>query len=240
MNHTIREARSFCETIDEANSLAMAKDIILGVCPSYLCLNTVRRRTPKNFVVAAQDIHPKASGAYTGAVSVSMLEEIDIRWSLVGHSERRTYEHDTNEFCNQKILALLDNLHTPVYCVGETLDQYEKGITKAVVKNQLVEGLKDVSEEDMAKIVIAYEPVWSIGTGKNASSEIAEDVCAFIREVITELYSDTVAEKVSILYGGSVKPENIHEYMQTGNIDGALVGGASLSPESFFDLVQNF
>ena len=169
-----------------------------------------------------------------------MLKEVGIDWCLVGHSERRMYQGETNELCNKKIHALVNNEMTCVYCVGETLEQYEQGITKDVVKNQVVEGLKDVQAERLKYLVIAYEPVWSIGTGKNASKEIAEDVCKFIRDTLCELYNSEVAESISILYGGSVKPNNIHEYMTMADIDGALVGGASLKTDSFKELIENF
>lgn len=240
MNNTISQAREFCASLDQACILSDRKNIVLGVFPSYIAINTVRINAPMNLIVGSQDVHYKECGAYTGSVSIPMLKELGVKWSLVGHSERRKYEHDTNEICNLKLKALFNNFITPVYCVGETLDEYESGATKAIVHEQLVEGLNGIKSEDIEKLVIAYEPVWSIGTGKNASVEIADDVCSYIRSVIEELYGKEVSEKVSILYGGSVKPENIHSYMTTKSIDGALVGGASLKAESFMELVENF
>ena len=240
MNHTITTAREFVETLDDTIKLADRKNIIIGVCPTYLCLNTVRRRTPFSFVVGAQDVHYLESGAFTGSISIPMLKEVGIDWCLVGHSERRMYQCETNELCNKKIHALVNNDMTCVYCVGETLEQYEQGITKDIVKEQVVEGLKDVKVEKLKYLVIAYEPVWSIGTGKNASKEIAEDICKFIRKTVSELYNSNVADSISILYGGSVKPNNIHEYMTMEDIDGALVGGASLKTDSFKELIENF
>jgi triosephosphate isomerase len=165
-----------------------------------------------------------------------MLKELGVSWSLVGHSERRTYFNETNESCNLKVLALLENNMTPLYCVGETLQEFEKGVTKEVIKAQIEVGLKGV--KDVKEVVIAYEPVWSIGTGKNASKEIAEDICAYIRELLRAKYGGD-ADLVRILYGGSVKPNNIKEYMAMPNIDGALVGGASLSVESYAELINN-
>ena len=142
------------------------------------------------------------------------------------HSERRTYDNETSERCNLKIKALLANEMTPVYCVGETLAQFEKNETKKVIKEQISAGFSEISSENAAKVVVAYEPVWSIGTGRNASSEIAQDVCSYIRGLLREKYGE-VAEQIRILYGGSVKPENIKTYLSTADIDGALVGGAS-------------
>ena len=168
-----------------------------------------------------------------------MLKEINIDWSLIGHSERRAYNGETNETCNKKILHLLENKMVPVYCVGETLQEFENGDTKKVVGSQVVEGLANVSSSYIESVVIAYEPVWSIGTGKNASKEIAQDVCKFIRDEVSKLFGEEKAQKVRILYGGSVKPENVKEYLSAEDIDGALVGGASLKIDSYNLLVEN-
>lgn len=240
MNHTISSSKEFVKTLQPAIELADRKNIVIGVCPTFLCLNTVRRNTPYSFIVGAQDVHYEEKGAFTGSISIPMLKEIGITWCLVGHSERRQYQKEDNELLNKKVLALVNNNMTAVYCCGETLEQFEQGITKAVIKTQILEGLKNIPPEKMKHIVIAYEPVWSIGTGKNASKEIAEDICKFIRNELEVLYSANVANEVSILYGGSVKPNNIHEYMTMPNIDGALVGGASLKTESFMELIENF
>ena len=168
-----------------------------------------------------------------------MLLDIGINTVIIGHSERRAYDNETSEKCNLKILELLKANMMPIYCVGETLEQFENNLTTDIVKDQLIKGLKDVTIEDLAKLVIAYEPVWSIGTGKNASKEIAENVCAFIRSTIADLYTKEAAENVRILYGGSVKPDNVKAYMSMDNIDGALVGGASLAIESYKELIVN-
>ena len=187
---------------------------------------------------AAQNCHYKESGAYTGEVSIPMLKEMKINWVILGHSERRAYDNETSEKCNLKIKALLANGMTPLYCVGETLDEFEAGRTKEVVGEQVRKGLEGLSEEDGKKLVIAYEPVWSIGTGKNASTEIAQDVCGYIRELLRELFGK-VAEEIRVLYGGSVKPENIKAYLSCPDIDGGLVGGASLKKESYEGLLTN-
>ena len=189
-------------------------------------------------IVAAQNVHYLDHGAYTGEVSIPMLKELGVTWSLIGHSERRTYDNETNEKCNLKIKALIANEMAAVYCVGETLQEFEAGKTKEVVGRQVREGLKDLSKEDAKHVVLAYEPVWSIGTGKNASTEIAVDVCKFIRDVYREMFGE-VADEVLILYGGSVKPENIKAYLSCEDVDGALVGGASLKIDSFEALLTN-
>lgn len=235
MNKTMAETAVFGHASFELLKNAKEKNIDIGVTPPYLSLQTLLNINPK-LIIGAQNVHHLAKGAYTGEVSIPMLKELGVSWSLVGHSERRTYFNETNESCNLKVLALLENNMTPLYCVGETLQEFEKGITKKVIKTQIEVGLKGVG--DVKEVVIAYEPVWSIGTGKNASKEIAEDICAYIRELLRAKYGAD-ADLVRILYGGSVKPNNIKEYMAMPNIDGALVGGASLSVESYAELINN-
>lgn len=238
MNKTIAEAKEFATFSIEMAKAAHKKGIDVGVAPTFLCLDVVRKNNPF-LIVAAQNCNDKDSGAYTGEISIPMLEEIGISWVIIGHSERRTYNGETSVTCNKKIIHLLENRLIPVYCVGETLAEYEAGETKAIVKAQIIEGLKDVSKEDASEIVIAYEPVWSIGTGKNASKEIAQDVCGFIRENLVSLFGEEVASQIRILYGGSVKPDNIHAYLSMEDIDGALVGGASLKLDSYNELINN-
>ena len=238
MNKTISEAKEFAEASKELVEFAHNHNIDLGVTPTFLCLDVVRKTNP-NIIVGAQNVNDKDSGAFTGEISIPMLKEINIDWSLIGHSERRAYNGETNETCNKKILHLLENKMVPVYCVGETLQEFENGDTKKVVGSQVVEGLANVSSSDIESVVIAYEPVWSIGTGKNASKEIAQDVCKFIRDEVSKLFGEEKAQKVRILYGGSVKSENVKEYLSAEDIDGALVGGASLKIDSFKLLVEN-
>lgn len=236
MNKTIAESKVFAASALDLLSEAKKKNVDIGVTPPYLSLETLAKVSPE-LIVGSQNVHHLPSGAYTGEISIPMLEELGIKWSLVGHSERRTYYGETSSSCNLKNLALLQASMTPLYCVGETLEQFEAGITKDVIKEQIEVGLKGVS--DVSKVVIAYEPVWSIGTGKNASEAIAEDICGYIRLLLTNLYNKEEADKVRILYGGSVKPNNIKSYMAMPNIDGALVGGASLAVTSFAELINN-
>ncbi len=238
MNKFSSEAKTFVKEIEEMALVAKENNIIVGVAPTFLSLEAANNNaiTP---IVAAQNCHFEDSGAFTGEVSVPMLVDLGVKYCLVGHSERRQYFAETNETCNKKILKLCANNIVPIYCVGETLVEYENGTTKDVIKKQLVEGLDNVSASDVENMVIAYEPVWSIGTGKNASSAIAQDICCFVRETIASLYGKEVADKVLIQYGGSVKPNNIKEYLNQTDIDGALVGGASLQVASYIEMIKN-
>ena len=238
MNKLASEAKEFALASKELIKKAKENNVDMGVAPTYLSLATVKQNASKDMIVAAQNVHFNDHGAFTGEISVPMLQEYGIDWVLIGHSERRAYDNETNEKCNAKIKVLVANKMVPVYCVGETLEQFEANQTKKVVEEQVRVGLKDLTKEDMENLVIAYEPVWSIGTGKNASVEIAEDVCKFIRDVVRDMFGD-IADKVRILYGGSVKPENIRAYLSCEDVDGALVGGASLKIESYEGLLNN-
>ena len=238
MNKLVSEAKEFALASRDLAKKAKENNIDLGVCPTYLSLQTVKENASKDMIVGAQNVHFKESGAFTGEISIPMLKELGIDWSLVGHSERRTYDNETDEKCNLKIKALLQNQMVPLYCVGETLNEFEAGQTKEVVGRQVRVGLKELAAEDVKNIVIAYEPVWSIGTGKNASTEIAQDICKFIRDVLREMFGD-VADGIRVLYGGSVKPENVKAYLSCPDVDGALVGGASLKIDSYEALLNN-
>ena len=238
MNKLASEAKEFAVASRDLAKKAEANNIDLGVAPTYMSLATVRKYAAKKMIVAAQNVHFNDHGAFTGEVSIPMLKEFGIDWVLIGHSERRTYDNETNEKCNAKIKALIANDMVPVYCVGETLAQFEANQTKAVVGEQVRVGLKELTADQVKNLVVAYEPVWSIGTGKNASTEIAEDVCKFIRDVLREMFGD-VADEIRVLYGGSVKPENIKAYLSCPDVDGGLVGGASLKIDSYEALLTN-
>ena len=238
MNKLASEAKEFAIASRDLAKKAQANNIDLGVAPTYLSLAAVKENAAKEMIVAAQNVHFNDHGAFTGEVSIPMLKEFGIDWVLIGHSERRTYDNETNEKCNAKIKALIANDMVPVYCVGETLAQFEANQTKAVVGEQVRVGLKELTAEQVKNLVVAYEPVWSIGTGKNASTEIAEDVCKFIRDVLREMFGD-VADEIRVLYGGSVKPENIKAYLSCPDVDGGLVGGASLKIDSYEALLTN-
>ena len=238
MNKLASEAKEFALASRDLVDLASKNNIDIGVAPTYLSLSAVKENADKRMIVAAQNVHFMDHGAYTGEVSIPMLKEFGIDWVIIGHSERRAYDNKKKKKCHDKIKVLLENDMVPVYCVGETLEQFEAGKTKEVVSNQIKEGLKDFDKEQVRKLVVAYEPVWSIGTGKNASTEIAQDVCGFIRAILKELFGE-VSEEIRVLYGGSVKPENVKASLSCPDLDGALVGGASLKIDSYSGLLTN-
>lgn len=238
MNKTLSEALSFAKQTDEIIALAVKHNIDLGIAPTYLCLKDVKENVDKNLIVSSQNVHFEDHGAFTGEISIPMLKDINIDYSIIGHSERRTYDNETDEKCNKKIIALIQNDMTPIYCVGETLIQFENGDTKKVIETQIRKGLANLNSEQVKNLVIAYEPVWSIGTGKNASKEIAQDICKFIRDILSDMFGE-VSQDIRILYGGSVKPENIKQYLSCPDVDGALVGGASLNIDSYKQLLIN-
>jgi len=183
-------------------------------------------------------MHWETKGAYTGEISPLMLKEIGVEYCIIGHSERREYFKETDEMVNKKVKAALDFDIKPIICVGETLEQRENKEAEKVVERQLLKALEAVEAESIKDIVIAYEPVWAIGTGRTASKEDADQMCGFIRKIIGYKYDEEAAETIRIQYGGSVKPDNITELMNMENIDGALVGGASLVAEDFIKIVN--
>ena len=186
---------------------------------------------------AAQNFHWEEKGAFTGEISLGMLKELGVEYGIVGHSERREYFAETNETVNKKVKAAIQNNIVPVMAYGETEAQYNEGKTLEVVRKQLTEGLVGIDAKDIAEIVLAYEPIWAIGTGKTATAQVAQDVCKASRDIIAELFGQAAADAVRIQYGGSVNPANIKELMSMPDIDGALVGGASLEAESFTKLI---
>lgn len=188
--------------------------------------------------VGAQNMHFEDSGAYTGEISGVMLKELGVEYVIIGHSERRAYFAETDEIVNKKVLAAFKHGLTPIVCVGEKLEEREAGQTKEVCKVQTEAALKGLTAEQAAQVVIAYEPIWAIGTGKSSTADDANEVIAYIRELVKGLFGAQAAEAIRIQYGGSVKPANIKEYMQMSDIDGALVGGASLEPASYIQLVE--
>ena len=187
--------------------------------------------------VAAQNMHFAPRGAYTGEISVEMLKEIGVSYCIIGHSERRTYFNETDETVNAKVKVALENGITPVICVGETLDEREQGNHKDIIYSQVKKAIDNVDERDVKNIIIAYEPLWAIGTGKTATKEQAEEICSFIRYTVAEVYGLSVADEIRIQYGGSVNEQNAAELFEMENIDGALVGGASLKV-SFAEIID--
>ncbi|MCD6435523.1 MAG: triose-phosphate isomerase, partial [Clostridiales bacterium] len=205
----------------------------------YTMLKSMKDYTKgTNIIIGSQNMHFEENGAYTGEISPLMLKDIHVKYTLIGHSERREYFNETDETVNKKILKALEHDINVVLCVGEKLEEREKSIEKDVVKKQIVKAFENVSAEMMSKIIIAYEPIWAIGTGKTASSEDANKMISFIRSEIENLYGDEISEEIRILYGGSVKPVNVEELMNQDDIDGGLVGGASLKADQFIELVN--
>lgn len=239
MNKTVSEAVEFAKSAKELGKEARHNHIDMGICVPYVDLAPVKKILKNSLILGAENCHREDHGAYTGEISIAMLKDLGISRVIIGHSERRSYDNETSEKCNLKIKALLANSMTPVYCVGESLNTFEEGKTKEFVKEQVEKGFLGVSADEAKKVVIAYEPIWAIGTGKSASKEIAEDVAKFIRGVLKKLYGAKVANRVRILYGGSVKPDNIRDYLLQDDVDGALVGGASLAYQSYRELLLN-
>lgn len=236
MNKTIKES---LDMIEELKSYDLDKNVEKVLCVPFLSLKDMKKACEGTDIkIGAQNMHWEESGAFTGEVSPIMLKELDIDYVIIGHSERRLYFNETDETVNKKVLKALEYNINPIMCVGETLEEKEAGNEKEVVKNQIVKGLKDVPSEEMEKIVVAYEPIWAIGTGKTASSDDANEMIGYIRQIIEEIYNNDVKEKLRIQYGGSVKPSNVSELMKKEEIDGALVGGASLNAQDFKDLVN--
>jgi triosephosphate isomerase len=189
--------------------------------------------------IAAQNCSQFDAGAYTGEVSVMMLREFFVHYVILGHSERRSIFGETDEIINAKMLKAREANLKPIFCIGETLAEREGGQLEAVLRRQVTEGLKGLTEKDMAETVIAYEPVWAIGTGVTATSQQAQDAHAFVRSLVSELYGADTAARIRIQYGGSVKPGNAAELMACPDIDGALIGGAALEPQSFMEIIRN-
>ena len=191
-----------------------------------------------NIKIGAQNMHWEEKGAYTGEVSASMLKSIGVEYVIIGHSERRQYFAETDETVNKKIKSALAHGLKPIVCVGETLEQREAGETEKIVTNQIAKAFEGIASEDLEKIIVAYEPIWAIGTGKTASKEDANEACKKIRDEISKIYGQNVAERVIIQYGGSMKPENAKELLEMSDIDGGLIGGASLKSETFEKIVN--
>lgn len=234
MNHTPTEALNFLKEL----SVEKKENQRVILCPSFVCLPGMLDHLPEGVELSAQNIHQEASGAYTGEVSAAMVKDLGVTMTLIGHSERRMYYGEDDEVIAKKIKEALTHELEVILCVGEHLEEREAGKEEEVVASQLRGALGAVSKEEMKKIHLAYEPVWAIGTGKTASSEDAQKMNAFVRSELKELYGEETAQSTSILYGGSVKPENVAELMAMEDIDGALVGGASLKPASFMALLE--
>jgi triosephosphate isomerase len=235
MNKTVEEAFDLVRQLKV--SLSNIEEVEVAVAPPFTALYAVSQELKGSSIrLAAQNLFYEEKGAFTGEVSPLMLKEIGCQYVIIGHSERRQFFGETDETVNRRIKAAQGL--KPIFCIGETLKEREEGKTFSVIERQVEGGLRDIGEEEVKNIVIAYEPIWAIGTGKTATPQQAEEVHRFIRERLEKFYSREIAEKIRIQYGGSVTPENIKGLMNQENIDGALVGGASLKPETFSKIVR--
>ena len=238
MNGLVKEARDLASGLrKELGDNAGGPELL--VCPPFLALAAVNEVLAGSPIrMGAQDAHWEAKGAFTGEVSLGMLKDVGCSTVLLGHSERRHVMGETNEMVNRKIKACLGAGFLPVVCVGELLEERNMGVTREVVERQISKGLDGLTSEEVAKLVIAYEPVWAIGTGKTATPRQAAEVHHYLRKLITQKSGEAVGQGIRILYGGSVSPENVKELMAEEDIDGALVGGASLKVDSFLKIVR--
>jgi len=238
MNKTVAEAVTLVGDLKRA--LANIKEVDIVVCPPFTALSEVSKAIlHSNIRLGAQNMSEHGYGAYTGEIAAGMLKEFSTRYVILGHSERRQFYSETDEIVCKKALAALRASLKPIVCVGETLAERESGKTDKVLETQVRGSLAGFSATQMDETVIAYEPVWAIGTGKTATAQQAQEAHRFIRHMVGKLFDDTVARRVRIQYGGSVKPANARELMSLPDVDGALVGGASLEPRSFADIVKN-
>jgi triosephosphate isomerase len=240
MHKTFAEGQGLAQEIRTMADTELMNDAQLLIFPPYIHLQGLAKQLEGSKIgIGAQNINQFEQGAYTGEVSASMLTSIGIRYTLVGHSERRQYYNETNDSCAAKIVIALKHTIVPVYCIGETLTERETNQHFSIVEDQL-NALKGLSQEDIAKCIIAYEPVWAIGTGVTASSDQANEMHKHIRVVLTRLFDENIAQSISILYGGSVKPDNAKELFSQSDIDGALIGGAALASRDFINIAKSF
>jgi len=238
MNNDINESQNLVSGILSGLGNDTKCDVI--VCPPFTSLSEVYELIKNTQVkLGAQNMHYEESGAFTGEISSSMLKSVGCEYVIIGHSERRTVFGENDEMINKKIIKAVESKLKVIFCIGESLEQREEGITNEVVKKQIVNGLVNVASDDLSNIIIAYEPIWAIGTGKTASPEQAQEVHSFIRGLIEQIYSKESSEDLVIQYGGSVKPENAATLLIQQDIDGALVGGACLKADSFLSIIAS-
>ena len=238
MNKDINESQELISGI--INGLGNDDKCDVIVCPPFTSLHEVHSLIKNTRVkLGAQNMYFKDDGAYTGEISAAMVKSVGCEFVILGHSERRTIFGETDEMINKKIHKAIDCGLKVIFCIGESLAQREEGITNNIVRDQVVKGLRNISSDDLKSIIIAYEPVWAIGTGKTATTQQAQDVHSFVRNLIKEIYSKEAADKMIIQYGGSVKPDNASALLSQNDIDGALVGGACLNADSFLSLIAS-
>lgn len=241
MNKTVYEAVQLVQELSYLTEEVEPEKVDVVVCPPFVALKSIStfiEYEKPNFTLGAQNMHWEREGAYTGEISPAMLKDLKVEYVILGHSERRMYFYETDEIVAKKIRAAYDNELTPILCVGETLEEKESEQTNQVVQRQLFKALDGLSPEEVEKLLVAYEPVWAIGTGKSAFPEAANDVARYLRALVGSKYTPEVAKKLRILYGGSVTPENVQDFTAEPDIDGVLVGGASLEAAKFAAIIR--
>jgi triosephosphate isomerase len=239
MNLTYQQAEKLLDEILDARIHLAPHQVTLFAVPyPYLLLTRSEVEEETNFFAAAQNCYHKEAGAYTGEISASMIHSMGVNYCIVGHSERREYFSETNEMLARKVDLCIQNFITPIFCCGESLSVREQGSQNSYVENQLGESLFHLPAEKIREIIIAYEPIWAIGTGKTASTEQAQEMHRFLRSVIASKYGDSVAGNIPLLYGGSVKAANARELFSCPDVDGGLVGGASLQAAEFIEIIK--
>lgn len=237
MNKTPSETRVLISEIKTAMPNCHKSEFIL--CPPFLSIPAALEEAKNSSInIGAQNCHWEEKGAFTGEISPKMLSEAEIKYVIIGHSERRMYFGETDETVNKRLKAALNEGISPILCVGENLNQRENGKTENIIKNQLEMDFKDIDESSAEKIIIAYEPIWAIGTGKTATDEQAQEICGFIRSTIEKMFSSEVSEKIHILYGGSMNEKNAEGLLSMPDIDGGLIGGASLKADSITQILK--
>jgi len=237
MNLTASEAKDFAEAVKTKIPASDKVDSVIG-SPALFLETLVDSAKGTDLKISAQNCYWENAGAYTGETSPAALADLGVDYVIIGHSERREYFHETDEEINKKAKAIFNNGMIPIMCCGETLETYEAGKTAEWIEKQITAGLEGLTAGQVSSMVIAYEPIWAIGTGKSADAQIADEICGVVRKTVEKLYDTEVSDALRIQYGGSVKPENIAEYMEKENVDGALVGGASLKADSFLALLD--
>ncbi len=237
MNKSPSEARVLAREVHD--KVGVQSSVQVALCPSFTSLSSVASITEESqLLLGAQDMHHEPSGAFTGETSAEMLRDLYVSFVILGHSERRQFFGESNELVNKKILAASRNNLKPIYCIGETLEERESGKTLEVVRTQVKEGLNGFPDAEVENLVVAYEPVWAIGTGKTATDEMAQEVHADIRNALTGIFGESAAQGIRILYGGSMKPENASGLLSQPDVDGGLIGGASLNARDFCGIVK--
>lgn len=236
MNKTVKEAIEFAMSIKPIAKAS--KDVEVVICPSYTALPAVGRTVAKSRVhLGAQNMHFKPTGAFTGEISGQMLKDVGCKYVILGHSERRNLFHEDNDIVNQKVKAALEISLNPILCIGEMFEERDAGNTKQVLEHQLQNSLKGINAEEMKGIAVAYEPIWAIGTGRNATAEQIDDAVSYIRHILEKMFGK-VADEIRIVYGGSVTPENAPDILAVKQVDGCLVGAASLDVEKFSAIIK--